>query len=203
VRYALAVLIVTTLGALGVARSHVAAAAAKKSETPGKPAKNEQRLLLLDDEPPLLLDDEPADKPPKIQGADNSRCHVCHLAFEKEELALVHAKENIGCAKCHGDCDAHIADESWASGGPGTPPGIMYPPEKIDAACAECHQEHDAPASTVVERFLRRCAEKTDPGKIVCTDCHGQHRLVPELRKAWWDKKTGKPIKPIGPSSSS
>jgi hypothetical protein len=198
-RYVLSVLILATVCAVGAALSQVAADdAAKDPKAPEKPAKDEKPLLLLDDEPPLMLDDDPAGKPGEIEGADNSRCHVCHLAFAKEELAVVHAKEDIGCADCHGDCDAHIDDESWASGGPGTAPGIMYPPEKIDGACGECHRKHDVPAAMVVERFLKRCPEKSDAGSIVCTDCHGEHRLVPKLRKAWWDKKTGKPIKPQG-----
>jgi hypothetical protein len=158
-----------------------------------KPAAKEKPLLLLHDEPPLMLDDAAG-----AGGADNSRCQVCHLNLAMEELAVTHAKEDIGCADCHGDCDAHIDDESWASGGPGTPPEIMYPPERIDGACGECHDTHDAPAKKVLERWQLRCPEKTVASSIVCTDCHGKHRLNPKLRKAWWDKKTGKPIKSEG-----
>ena len=36
---------------------------------------------------------------------------------------------------CHGVSDAHIADESWASGGNGTAPDIMYPRDKINPSC--------------------------------------------------------------------
>lgn len=196
-RYVLPMLIIVSLCSVSAVLSQVTPDdAAKGPETGQEPVTDEKPLLLSDDEPPLLLNDNPAGEPGEIEGADNRRCHVCHLAFAQEELAVVHAKKNIGCTDCHGDCDAHIADESWASGGPGTPPGIMYPPEKIDRACGECHQKHDIPAKWVVERFLKRCPEKTDAKEIVCTDCHGKHRLVPKLRKAWWDKKTGKPIKP-------
>jgi hypothetical protein len=166
-----------------------------KPEGNQKTATKEEPLLLLDDEPPMLLDDG-AGADPAAGGADNSRCQVCHLNMVLEELAVTHAKESIGCADCHGNCDAHIDDESWASGGPGTPPGIMYPPEKIDESCIECHDTHDAPANEVIQRWQQRCPEKTDASSLVCTDCHGKHRLNPKLRKAWWDKKTGKPIKP-------
>ena len=93
-----------------------------------KPQAKEEPLLLLDDDPPLLLDDDPprlldddpplllddGDGEPSAKGAkmaDNSRCHVCHLNFEVEDIAVGHAKENIACTKCHGDCDEHIADE--------------------------------------------------------------------------------------------
>lgn len=147
-------------------------------------------------EKPLLLDEGEQVAKPGPGEADNSRCHVCHLNFATEELAVTHARGGIGCASCHGDCDAHIADESWASGGPGTPPGIMYPREKIDAACRKCHTSHDAPAKAVLKRWKERAASGTDIPDIVCTDCHGRHRLKSELRKAWWDKRTGKPVKP-------
>jgi hypothetical protein len=146
--------------------------------------------------PLLLLDDEPADHPTDTSEADNSRCHVCHLNFGLEELAVTHAREGIGCAKCHGECDAHIDDESWSSGGPGTPPEIMYPPTRIDSACNKCHDTHDAPAAQVIQRLLDRCSDKAQSTRIVCTDCHGNHRVNPNLRKAWWDKKTGKPLAP-------
>jgi hypothetical protein len=169
-----------------------------ENKAKGKPKPNvkEKPLRLADDAPPLMLDDGTGFETIDGSGADNSRCHVCHLNFAMEKLAVTHAKEDIGCDDCHGDCDAHIDDESWASGGPGTPPEIMYPQERIDGACGECHDTHDAPANAVLQRWQNRCPEKADASTIVCTDCHGKHRLNPKLRKAWWDKKSGKPIKP-------
>jgi hypothetical protein len=195
-RYAFLVFILAAVCAVPTALMQVEAEDAKtKPKGKQKPAPKEKPLLLLDDEPPLMLDDG---TDPAVDGADNSRCQVCHLNLAMEELAVTHAKEDIGCADCHGDCDAHIDDESWATGGPGTPPEIMYPPERIDGACGECHDTHDAPAKEILERWQQRCPEKTDASSIVCTDCHGKHRLNPKLRKAWWCKKTGKPIKPKG-----
>jgi hypothetical protein len=169
-----------------------------ENQRKGKPdsAVKEKPLRLPDDEPPLMLTDGAGLEQFDGSGADNSRCHVCHLNFAMEEVAVTHAKKDIGCADCHGDCDAHIDDESWATGGTGTAPEIMYPQEQIDEACGECHDTHDAPADAVLQRWQDRCPEKTDVSSIVCTDCHGKHRLNPKLRKAWWDKKTGKPIKP-------
>ena len=63
---------------------------------------------------PLLLEDEPAGAASTTPAADNSRCFVCHANYMQEEIAVTHAKANIGCAHCHGASDAHIADESWA-----------------------------------------------------------------------------------------
>ena len=67
---------------------------------------------------------------------DNSRCHVCHLDFSDEQLAVSHAKNGVGCEKCHGASDDHASDEANI-----TPPSIMYPREKIDAACKVCHPD--------------------------------------------------------------
>ena len=124
---------------------------------------------------PLLLDDEESSE--KGPMADNSRCLVCHANYEKEEMALVHAKADIGCAKCHGDSDAHIADESWASGGNGTPPAIMYPPYKVIPSCKACHELSKTDPDCKCD-FPRLTEKKS------CTDCHGKHRL--KTRKCKW-----------------
>jgi len=56
--------------------------------------------------------------------------------------------------------------------------------------CAECHEQHDAPARKVIERWQKRCPAKANPKEAVCTDCHYEHRL--RSRTVVWDKKTGK-----------
>ena len=160
--------------------------------------KDEEPLLLLDDDPPLLLDDDEDD--PSAKGGKiakkNKRCFVCHLNFADEEIATVHAKNDMACTECHGDCDEHIADESWATGGNGTAPGKMYLRKDIDACCLKCHKEHDVSAQQVIAHWQKRCAKKPPPGgvdlktiaaeKIVCTDCHGDHHMYLEERKCTW-----------------
>jgi len=142
--------------------------------------------LVVDKNAPLLLE-EPKAPPPKPKGivADNTACFVCHTNYEEEELVLIHAKENVACVKCHGQSLDHRNDEDNI-----TPPDKMYPLEKIDSACQECHEQHDAPAVKVLARWQERCPKKTDPKSIVCTDCHGMHRLT--RRTVQWDKRTGK-----------
>jgi hypothetical protein len=127
--------------------------------------------------PLLLLDDTEEDETESGPMADNSRCFVCHINYMQEQIAVNHARQNIGCAHCHGPSDAHIADESWGSGGNGTAPDIMYPRDKINPACMTCHPKEklDAPQHELV-------FAKTDPK--VCTDCHGDHRL-PQRRCQW------------------
>ncbi len=172
----------TTLGQIevkapatnGAAKPAAVAATSASSTAPLKaPATGDEKPL-------LLLDDEPSTNAP-AGGADNSRCQVCHVNFMTERLALSHARTNIGCATCHGPCDAHIADESWASGGNGTAPDIMFPRLKIYAACIACHKPEQV--------FVK--VEKHKPfwwsiayQERVCTDCHGQHHMV--IRRCRW-----------------
>ncbi len=143
--------------------------------------------------PPLslegFLDEKLPEAPTGDDGikADNFACHVCHGNYREEPFAVTHAKADISCIDCHGVSHAHRDDEDNI-----IPPDVMYPPEEIAKKCMKCHKKHDAPAKEVIARWLKRCSDKKDPGKLVCTDCHGQHRL--KLRLVRWDKKTGKLI---------
>lgn len=62
----------------------------------------------------LLLGDGPGANPSAGPTADNSRCHVCHIKYTFEDIAVAHARANIGCADCHGESDDHISDEFWS-----------------------------------------------------------------------------------------
>ena len=156
--------------------------------------------LKVDRSKPLRLEEPKS--PPKPQKkpegpvADNSACFVCHTNYQDETLASVHALENVGCVRCHGASLAHRNDENNT-----TPPDKMYPTEAIDPACVECHDTHDAPARKVLVRWKERCPEKTDFSQVVCTDCHGEHRL--KLRTVRWDKKSGKLLTAGTPSASA
>ncbi len=134
-----------------------------------------EKPLVLEDAPLLLADETGAEN--TSGGADNSRCHVCHANFLQEEIAVKHAKAGIGCARCHGECDAHIADESWASGGNGTAPDMMFPRDAIPMFCLGCHTA-SALTGSQHKGVIEGSSEK------VCTDCHGKHRLT--TRKCKW-----------------
>ncbi len=149
-------------------------------------------LIINKDKPLLLEEPKPAepDDPwaaPEGPVADNQACFVCHENYKEEPMAADHAKVNVGCVKCHGESLEHRDDEDNI-----TPPDIMYPPEKIEPSCVKCHKTHLSPPGELIARWQERCPAKTDPKTIVCTDCHGQHRL--KLRTVWWDKKTRKLI---------
>jgi hypothetical protein len=158
--------------------------------TSNPPAVGKEAPLLLGDDKPLLLDDEPGTNAPAGSGADNSRCQVCHLNFMQEALSLVHARTNIGCATCHGPSDAHIADESWASGGNGTPPDMFYRKSLSRFACLGCHNwvklvESDKKKTELKDKPDHLAVlDGTNREKRFCTDCHGQHRMV--NRKCKW-----------------
>jgi len=145
--------------------------AAPEAETDDEP-------LLLDDEPLLLLDDGPDEDSSTESMADNSRCFVCHINYIDEDIAVTHARVNMGCANCHGESDEHIADESWASGGNGTAPDIMYPRAKINPFCMGCHPREKIDSEQHKPLFTDTTEEK------YCTDCHGEHRLT--NRKCKW-----------------
>jgi hypothetical protein len=148
------------------------------SEVVTNPEPTTDEPLLPDDEPLLLLDDNTNEESSNGTMADNSRCFVCHINYMQEDIAVTHAKVDMGCAHCHGESDEHIADESWASGGNGTAPDIMYPLSKINPFCMGCHPKEkiDTPQHEIV-------FSNTDKQKY-CTDCHGDHRLP--NRKCKW-----------------
>lgn len=151
------------------------------NQTPSKP-------------PPLEVDlDEPLrlDTPAKPAGerakhvADNSACFVCHANFRKEELAISHASRGVGCASCHGPSIKHRNDEANI-----IPPDLMFPVETVDSSCARCHEGHDVEPRLVVQRYLEKTPGHAGLKNLVCTSCHGEHRLA--VRTVRWDRKTGK-----------
>ncbi len=148
-----------------------------------EPQKQPTRRSKKDETELLLLLEEP-DEAFSAAGpmADNSRCHVCHMNYEVEELAVTHAKANIGCEKCHGASDAHCSDEDNI-----TPPEIMFPRAKINGSCMTCH-----PKGRLDIKAHKPVLEALAQNKKVCTDCHGDHRLAHRTRR--WDKATGKLI---------
>jgi hypothetical protein len=64
----------------------------------------------------------------------------------------------------------------------------MFPREKIDRACKECHPD---PAERIVmgARYCLHIPEGPEVGKT-CTECHGAHRMA--VRTVHWDRTTGK-----------
>ena len=100
----------------------------------------------------------------------NAACYVCHIPFVREELSKVHLKEKIGYIQCHGVSAGHANDENIGA----TKPDVYFKRQQVDAACGECHKEHDVSARAVIGRWLERGQPATP---TICTDCHGTHRI--------------------------
>ena len=111
--------------------------------------------------------------------ADNNFCYVCHTNMKPEPLAAQHRKGGVGCMKCHGFSDAHSGDEDGL-----TPPQVMFPRDRVNRSCTQCHNGYRTVDLAALDATLRASA------KPCCTDCHGEHRLTIRTRR--WDKATGK-----------
>ena len=97
------------------------------SEPAVKPAEESEAPLLLDDKPLLLLDDEPDSGQSEGPEADNSRCFVCHINYMQEDIAVSHARANIGCASCHATTSTSVARNSNRAKLPSTSPRYQAP----------------------------------------------------------------------------
>lgn len=191
-----------------------ASATDTEAETTGGPPP-----LVVDTSTPLLLDEPTKEEKDSAvttnrAAVENTACFVCHANYKTETLVECHVKINIGCVNCHGQSSAHQNDENNI-----TPPETMYSAEKIDPFCRSCHNAHDIPPRKIIAHWLKHIAEKTDPScqgchedndvppekvvtrwiersldksdpnEIVCTDCHGDHRM--KVRTVIWDKRNG------------
>ncbi len=155
-------------------RSHRPSDAETSAKTgdAARPLAAEEPVLLADNGAllPLENDSPPASSVGPV--ANNVRCFGCHANYRTEKIAVTHARANVGCVQCHGESDAHIADESWGSGGNGTAPDIMYPKGTIVPSCMKCHPKDEIVIPAHESVFIESEEKK------VCTDCHGKHRLT-------------------------
>jgi len=100
----------------------------------------------------------------------NAACYVCHMTFVREELSKAHLARNVTCVKCHGLSAGHANDEDIGA----TPPDRPYAREQVNAMCRKCHKRHRAEPEDVAARAIERNLTQTP---VVCTDCHGMHRI--------------------------
>ncbi|MBN2270542.1 MAG: cytochrome c3 family protein [Sedimentisphaerales bacterium] len=157
----------------------------------GDNSEDDTAALVVDTDSPLLLaepsENGEASGPPATKAAvENAACFVCHANYVEEKLAAGHAAINVGCTKCHGQSHPHRNDENHT-----TPPDRMFAIEAVVPLCQECHK------SAKIDPQEIETVRREQPGKpasepVVCTDCHGKHRLP--NRAVRWDKTTGKLI---------
>ncbi len=142
--------------------------------------------LVVDKGSPLLLDEPAEGQETPVAAtteaaAGNAACFVCHANYRTEWLVSRHAEADVGCVKCHGESAAHQNDENNT-----TAPEIMYSADKIGPFCRGCHKAPQKDDAGRKEGEL----DKPDPGRTVCTNCHGDHRM--KVRTVIWDKQSGK-----------
>ena len=102
----------------------------------------------------------------------NATCYVCHMMFVREPISRDHFKKKVTCIDCHGVSAGHANDEDIGA----TPPDVVYGRNQVDAMCGKCHEHHNVAAVKIVARHLER---KIVASPVVCTDCHGNHRIAP------------------------
>jgi hypothetical protein len=115
----------------------------------------------------------------------NAACYICHIPFVKEELSRQHLKAKVGCTECHGLSAQHANDENVGA----TPPEVVFKREAVDAMCAKCHETHNVAARKVIACLQqRRLSPQTT---LVCTDCHGTHKIERAAETGSGEKGTG------------
>jgi len=145
----------------------------------GDPAPSAPKAVAPHPVPPKPVPKKARDftKPPQ---GDNSRCYVCHLNLEEEELVRTHAYGGVTCERCHGPSDDHCGAENHDIA-----PDIIFAKDKIPAACWQCHV-----GVQPGEGFKPANPEDAKKG---CLECHFKHRL--DRREREWDKATRKLIR--------
>lgn len=110
----------------------------------------------------------------------NAACYVCHMTFVDEPLAVVHLRAKITCIDCHGTSQGHANDEKIGA----TKPDIVIKRPQLNRSCRKCHERHDVRPEAVIARWIKRARSHATPATkqprqppVVCTDCHGSHRV--------------------------
>ena len=147
--------------------------------------------LVVDTDSPLLLDEpeqgeHASGKKLSEAETENAACFVCHANYTEELLVAWHVKEDVACVQCHGKSYAHRNDENHT-----TAPDHMYAADAVVAMCKKCHPGHEIPVKKL-EDLRKSRTDKPASEPVVCTDCHGKHRLA--RRSVRWNKTTGKLI---------
>jgi hypothetical protein len=110
----------------------------------------------------------------------NDLCHICHIPFSEEPLAVSHAKGKVWCQTCHGPSGPHMENEKIGA----TRPDKVFRGSQVDRMCSRCHERRDHPKVPAGIRATRLAESKKLQTEIkghpveptgVCTDCHGRH----------------------------
>jgi hypothetical protein len=131
---------------------------------------------------------EESDKQPT---KSNELCYVCHLDMITEKITNIHIEHDIACTDCHGDSRHHMHDEMLM-----TKPDSLFGRSEVDGLCRHCHH-HDphADKQEKIDAFIKEWQGKDRPNgrsvnsESICTDCHGTHNIVKQMKGKASDEK--------------
>ena len=118
--------------------------------------------------------------------ADRSSCETCHAEVAVDFQGSAHAQAEITCVACHGGNpnDPNSSAMAASAGFRGRPSR-----QQVPEFCGSCHSDRAQMAeyglaTHQLEDYRQsvhgKAWQRGDTSVAVCTDCHGQHRILPE-----------------------
>jgi hypothetical protein len=148
-----------------------------------------------------FADESQAEKPDDEKPGGNSKCYVCHPGLKTEDITTIHLDMGITCDLCHGPSIEHMHDEMLM-----TKPDLLFGRAEVQKMCSNpmCHRpgadrrvygRADHKNQAAVKAFHEKWLHRVRPNgrfitmKAVCTDCHGTHNIVKDLKAEAEEKK--------------
>ncbi len=148
-----------------------------------------------------FADELMAQKSADEKSSGNSKCYVCHPALKTEDITTIHLDMGITCDQCHGPSIEHMHDEMLM-----TKPDLLFGRAEVRNMCSNpmCHKpgddrrvygRQDHKDQAAVKAFHEKWLNRVRPNgrfitlNAVCTDCHGTHNIVKDLKAESEEKK--------------
>ena len=127
----------------------------------------------------------------KKEAKSNELCYVCHFDMITEDITNIHLKRKIVCTDCHGISKHHMHDEMLM-----TKPDKLFGRSEVVGLCKHCHGgDLHKGKEAKLEAFRKEWLGKDRPNgrainaESICTDCHGTHNIVKEMKGAASDEQ--------------
>ena len=133
-----------------------------------------KKIAAVAKEAPAVAKDDP-DGEDDLLGA-NAACYVCHTSFVKEDLAKTHLAAKVGCINATA-CPR--STPTTRISGPPSPMSFSNAARSTPLAASATRSTNVVPEK-IIARFIERKVAKTP---VVCTDCHGAHKIDAADRK--------------------
>ncbi len=127
----------------------------------------------------------------KEEVKSNELCYVCHFDMITEDITNIHLKRNIVCTDCHGPSKHHMHDEMLM-----TKPDKLFGRSEVAGLCRHCHDDdlHKGKEAKIAAFRKEWLGKDRQNGRVInaesiCTDCHGTHNIVKEMKGAAADEQ--------------